>query len=181
MHASEVPTAWQGSFSNGKEKNRPTIILEGLCDYNLWFWNCFFGCCGSFNDINVLKLSNLPELLTNGTFEDLEKRAGTVPFKILQEEFERMFILVDGIYPPYSRFVKGIKDPNTQQEKYYTKWQEGARKDINMGVSDRIIQMDCKATYNPAAIGCPRWNRGRKCFPRNSRGHQRALESTPGR
>ena len=96
---------------------------------------------------------------------------------------------MDGIYPPYSRFVKGIKDPNTQQEKYYTKWQEGARKDIerafgvlqgrfkfmerpvhlldfnvicrrvitclilhNMGVGDRVMQMDCRATYNPAAI-----------------------------
>ena len=30
----------QGNFSNGKEKNKPTIILEGMCDYNLWFWNC---------------------------------------------------------------------------------------------------------------------------------------------
>ena len=35
------PTAWQDSFSNGKEKNKPSIILEGMCDYNLWFWNCF--------------------------------------------------------------------------------------------------------------------------------------------
>ena len=98
-----------------------------------------------------------------------------------------MFMLVDGIYPAYSRFVKGIKNPTTPQESSYTKWQEASRKDIerafgvlqghfnfmsrpvmlpnlplitmrvttclilhNMGVSDRIMNNDCKAIYNPA-------------------------------
>jgi Plant transposon protein len=34
------------------------------------------------------------------------------------------------IYPPYSRFVKGIKLPVTRKEKHYTAWQEASRKDI---------------------------------------------------
>jgi hypothetical protein len=41
-----------------------------------------------------------------------------------------LFILVDGIYLPYSRFVKGIKEPISLLEKKYTSWQEGCRKDI---------------------------------------------------
>jgi len=41
-----------------------------------------------------------------------------------------MFILVDGIFPSYSRFAKCIKEPLFNNEKNYTAWQEGARKDI---------------------------------------------------
>ena len=41
-----------------------------------------------------------------------------------------MFLLVDGIYPSYSRFVKGISEPVNNRQKLYTEWQEKARKDI---------------------------------------------------
>ena len=41
-----------------------------------------------------------------------------------------MFLLVDGIYPSYSRFVKGISEPLDEQETVFTEWQEKARKDI---------------------------------------------------
>lgn len=44
--------------------------------------------------------------------------------------FKRMFILVDGIYPEYSRFVKGMKQPVTEPEKLFNGWQESARKDV---------------------------------------------------
>jgi hypothetical protein len=181
------PTAWKGSFQ-GKE-GKPTLILEGVCDYNLWFWNSFYGCAGSFNDLNVLRMSNLMTMLLDGTFADIENRAGVVPYNISGEEFDALFLLVDGIYPKYSRFVKGIKDPITEQECGYTGWQEAARKDIerafgvlqcrwqfmrkpielmdlglitqrvktclilhNMGVSDRVMNGDVTAAYNPAAI-----------------------------
>ena len=59
MHSwwKNCPKAWQQTFK-GKEW-KPTIILEAVCDYNLWFWNIFYGSGGSFNDLNVLALSNL--------------------------------------------------------------------------------------------------------------------------
>jgi len=97
-----------------------------------------------------------------------------------------MFVLVDGIYPQYKRFVKGYKEPVSPIEKVFTGWQEGARKDIerafghlqqrfqwiarpiqlhqltdianrvancvilhNMCVSDRVMDGDTNATYNP--------------------------------
>jgi hypothetical protein len=75
-------------------------------------------------------LSPFLATLVNGNFKKLETEAGTVPFKIQGEEFDQMYILVDGIYPRYSRFVRGITVPVTQEQKTYTSWQEGARKDV---------------------------------------------------
>jgi hypothetical protein len=39
---------------------------------------------------------------------------------IKEEQFNKVFVLVDGIYPSYSRFVRGIKVPATREEKKYT-------------------------------------------------------------
>ncbi len=64
----------------------------------------------------------------NGNFEKREE--GAVPFQIGGEEFNKMFVLVDGNYPKYSRFVKAIAEPILHKEKCFTGWQEGARKDV---------------------------------------------------
>ena len=56
-----------------------------------------------------------------------------VPYKIGNEEFHKTYfyyVLVDGIYPNYSRFVKSIKEPIEDDEKKFTAWQEACRKDI---------------------------------------------------
>ena len=59
MHAfwKQCPKAWQQSYK-GKE-NKTSVVLEAVCDYNLWFWHSFFGSGGFFNDLNVLDVSNL--------------------------------------------------------------------------------------------------------------------------
>jgi hypothetical protein len=54
--------------------------------------------------------------MIDGTFHKMEQ-AGVVPFTIEGEEFQKTWITVDGIYPKYVRFVKGIKQAVTQQEK----------------------------------------------------------------
>jgi len=94
------PVAWQGQY-RGKEKE-PTIVLEGMCDYNLWFWHVFFGTAGSQNDINVLRLLRLMHEFVTGEFEERERNAEVVPYEIQGKTFERLFVLVDGIYPRYS-------------------------------------------------------------------------------
>jgi hypothetical protein len=68
--------------------------------------------------------------LLDRTFHELEDAAAVVPFMIKEEQFNKVFVLVDGIYPLYSRFVRGIKVPATREEKKYTSWQEGAREDM---------------------------------------------------
>jgi hypothetical protein len=122
------PKAWHGSFK-GKEK-KPSIVLEALADHHLFFWHVSYGCTGNLNDITIFSLSPLFERMIDGSLHDIERSSGSVPFKVLEEEFTKVFLLVDGIYPKYSRFVKGIKEPITAQQKRYTAWQEAARKDI---------------------------------------------------
>ena len=182
-HWNKCPVAWQGSHK-GKEK-KPSIVLEGLSDHHMWFWHSAYGFAGTLNDVNILNLSPLLEALLDGTFEELEQ--AVVPFTISEEEFNKLFIFVDGIYPRYSRFVKGMKEPVTDGEKALTSAQESARKDVerafgnlqakfqamakpivlhdllhiadlcscclimhNMCVSDRVMDGDVRAIYNPA-------------------------------
>ncbi len=64
------------------------------------------------------------ESLVNGSFKALEKAAGDVPFDVGGENFNALFALVDGIYPRYSHFVKGVPMPLTAQEIAFSEWQE---------------------------------------------------------
>jgi hypothetical protein len=124
------PIAWQQSFK-GRSKGMSTIVLEAAADYNLWFWHAAYGFSGALNDGNmILALSPLLDRMTNGTFSQLEEEAGVVPFFIHGEPFRRTYFLVDGIYPRYTRFVKAVREPVTDQEKRFTGWQESARKDV---------------------------------------------------
>jgi len=58
----------------------------------------------------------------NGVFDYREDLSGVVPYKICDEKILKMFFLVDGIYPSYSRFVKAIKQPITRQEVRFAAW-----------------------------------------------------------
>jgi hypothetical protein len=125
---------WQQSF-RGRSKGMSTIVvLEAAADYNLWFWHAApYGFSGALNDGNILALSPLLDRMTNnGTFGQLEEEPEVVPFFIQgeMEPFNRTFFLVYGIYPRYTKFVKAVREPITDQEKRFTGWQESARKDI---------------------------------------------------
>jgi hypothetical protein len=80
------------------------------------------------------------ERLIDGSFEKVEEEAGVVPFNVGQEPFKKSFVLVDGIYPLFSRFVRGIKEPLTAEEKAFKKWQEAVRKDIERGYAGVLKQ-----------------------------------------
>ena len=47
-----------------------------------------------------------------------------------EKNFGKFFLLVDGIYPELARFVKSFQEPIGKSKIYYSKWQEGAQKDI---------------------------------------------------
>ena len=137
------PMAWKGSYTTGKDKKtQPTLVLEALCDYNLWFWHAAFGFAGSLNDINILNLSPLLESLLDGSFAEIERNSKTVPYVISGEVFHLLNILVDGIYPKYSRFIKTLNEPVTRKEVRFTNWQESSRKDIEraFGVFQSMFQ-----------------------------------------
>lgn len=147
------PKAWQGSFKNGKE-SKPTIKMEAVCDQHLYVWHGCYGFAGTMNDINVMHRSPLLARFADGSFADIEKESGVVPYKIGNQEFPRMFVLTDGAYPQFSRFVKGIKVPLTADQKKYTAWQEAARKDIERCFG--VIQMLLKFTARPILLHHPK-------------------------
>jgi hypothetical protein len=122
------PVAWQGAYLG--RQSGPTIVLEAIADYNLFFWHLSYGYAGAMNDLNILNISPLLKKWTEGSFGDTEAASGVVPFSVGGESFDRMYVLVDGIYPRYSRFVRGLPHPITDSERKFTKWQESARKDI---------------------------------------------------
>lgn len=120
------PTAWKGQFE-GKE-GHPTIGLEAVVDYNLWFWHDALGFPGALNDINIWERSPLFESFQDGTFEELD-----FDYVINGECFSELFVLVDGIYPHLSRFLQAITEPTIKIDKYFTGWQESKRKDVEQG------------------------------------------------
>ena len=139
------PVAWKGSYK-GKEK-RSSIVLEAACDHHLWLWHAAYGYAGTLNDLNILNLSPLMDRMLDGTFQTLEK--DSVPFTVDEEEFQQLFLLVDGIYPNWSRFVKGVLQPLGRDQRKFTKWQESARKDIEraFGVLQCVWQCVSRPIY----------------------------------
>jgi hypothetical protein len=57
MHWKNCPTALKGQFQ-GKEEY-PSIALESVVDYNLWFRHALFGFPGTLNNINLWERSLL--------------------------------------------------------------------------------------------------------------------------
>jgi hypothetical protein len=97
--------AWQGTHSG--KAGFPMLVLEAMAGDNIRFWHAAFGWPGTLNDINICNGSLLHEELTSG-------RWGTsfdFPFSIGDFSFTKLFVLVDGIYPELSRFVKIFGEP----------------------------------------------------------------------
>jgi hypothetical protein len=119
------PVAWQGQYQSGKE-GYPSLVLEAMADYNLFFWHASFGWAGTLNDLNIWEGSELHKGFLDGTWSETID----FPFTINQQEFTKLFVLVDGIYPELARFVKPLSEPVGPNKVAYSKWQESSRKDI---------------------------------------------------
>ena len=89
-----------------------------------------YGYASTLNDKAIFDLPPFQECLLDGSFDEKELLSGVVPFSITGEQFNKMFIRVDGIYMNFLRFVKGIKTPLIINETRFTKWQEVLQKDI---------------------------------------------------
>ena len=83
------------------------------------------GYAGTFNDINVWDNSLLHRSLIDGSFSQND-----FEFEIAGTMFSCLYFLVDGIYPPLSRFVRPINVPTGKDECLFTAWQESCQKDV---------------------------------------------------
>jgi Plant transposon protein len=118
------PTAWQGQYE-GKEGS-PSIVLEAVADYQCRIWHASFGFPGTLNDINIWDQSTLLRSYLDGSFSSMVDFS----FQINGKEFQQLWIMVDGIYPELSRFVKNISVPLSESHRKYSKWQESSRKSV---------------------------------------------------
>ncbi|KAL3322167.1 hypothetical protein AABB24_039676 [Solanum stoloniferum] len=115
------PKAWAGQYAG--RSGSPTIILEAVADYDLWIWHAYFGLPGTNNDINVLESSHLFSNLASGI-------APPAHYVIQGKEYDMGYYLADGIYPKWSTIIQTIRDPHSQQKKYFAMKQESCRKDV---------------------------------------------------
>ena len=132
------PVGQQCHYKNGKNK-MSSVVLEAMVDYNTWFWHASFGHPGTNNDINVWDVSDLQKQFLSNEFNDTVD----FDFEIDGKKFNKLWCLVDGIYPPISRFVKTIPVPVGETMKKFVKWQESARKDVEraFGIIVRKFQV----------------------------------------
>jgi len=117
------PKAFAGMYKNHHEKR--SVVMETVCDEDLWIWHLFVGCPGSHNDLNVLHVSPIYLSVTKGewpprTFSYTAK--GTTP--------TLLYYLVDGIYPRIAFFVSPFPDPTTEVEVTFNRLQEAMREDV---------------------------------------------------
>ncbi|KAI5343676.1 hypothetical protein L3X38_011552 [Prunus dulcis] len=115
------PTAWQGDYGN--RKGQKSIILEAVAGFDTWVWHAFFGVAGSQNDLNVLGQSPV--------FNDvLRGEAPNITYEINNTIYQTGYYLADGIYPRWTTFVKTIPHPRSHKQKFFARYQEGYRKDV---------------------------------------------------
>ncbi|XP_021736436.1 uncharacterized protein LOC110702985 [Chenopodium quinoa] len=92
------PTAWKAQYA-GRSKSA-TLILEAVCDQDLWIWHAFFGIPGSCNDLNFLYHSPVLD-------DVLQGRAPPINFTVNGHQYELSYYLADGIYPRWPTFIQG--------------------------------------------------------------------------
>ncbi|KAI5328310.1 hypothetical protein L3X38_027707 [Prunus dulcis] len=115
------PTAWQGDYGN--RKGQKSIILEAVADFETWVWHAFFGVAGSQNDLNVLGQSPV--------FNDvLRGEVPNITYEINNTIYQNGYYIADGIYPRWTTFVKTIPHPRSHKQKFFARYQEGYRKDV---------------------------------------------------
>ena len=137
------PVAWQGDF--GDRKGNRSIILEAVCDQSLHIWHIFFGLPGSNNDLNVLDRSPLVHNM-------LTSEASEFTFEVNGKEYNRYYLLADGIYPQWSCFVQSIHEPGDEKRKHFAKRQEACRKDVERCFG--VLQARFSIIRNP----CRQWS-----------------------
>ena len=117
------PKAFAGMYQNRHGKR--SVVMETVCDEDLWIWHLFVGCPGSHNDLNVMHVSPLYLSVTNG-----EWPPRTFSYTANGTTRTLLYYLVDGIYPRFAFFVSPFPNPTTEVEVTFNRLQEALRKDV---------------------------------------------------
>ena len=127
LHWKNCPLAFKGQYHNPKDGKLATISCEALCDSSLYCWHWFAGRCGKNNAVTVLKHSPLFVDMFNGQ-RRMELPEGYKLIGVTRNWL--LYMLSDGIYPPWCIFAKPNHTPITEKYTLYTRLQKSVRKDI---------------------------------------------------
>ncbi|KAK9285702.1 hypothetical protein L1049_024901 [Liquidambar formosana] len=106
-----------------------------------WKWkNCLITWKGSYNDINVWERSHLFANLVEG-------HALAANYSINGHNYTTRYYLADGIYPPWSTFVKTILHPQENKHKNFATAQELIWKDVERAFG--VLQSHFAIVYGP--------------------------------
>jgi hypothetical protein len=133
------PVVWQGDF--GDRNGKKPIILEAIASEDLHIWHAYFGLPGSNNDLNVLSRSPLVENFLTSAARDRH-------FSINGCDYDRYYLLTDGIYPKWSIFVQSIHLAPDEKRAYFSARQEAVRKDVERCFS--VLQSRFAIVRNPS-------------------------------
>jgi len=117
------PKGLAGHYQN--RKKRRAIVMETVCDEDLYIWHFFIGALGSFNDLNVLRISPLYFDVVEGVWPPR-----SFSFCVNGRSRCLLYYLTDGVYLKYPFFVSPYPNRIIPAEKCFKRLQEALRKDV---------------------------------------------------
>jgi hypothetical protein len=131
------PVYLQGQHKGHAEGGKKTLILEAVADCDGYIWYVFFGEPGSLNDLNVLDKSSIVSGILTGDFD-----VRVEPYTVNGTQRDWLYFLVDGIYLPWSIFVKPLQAPGDAKEETFNSAQEAARKCVERSFGQVVAQFE---------------------------------------
>jgi len=107
-------------------KGKRGIVVEAVCDEDLWVWHLFVGAPGSLNDMHFMQQSPLYLDVTGGRWPPRGR-----PFTINCRTRTLPYYLVDGIYPRYAFLLSPQPTPSTEELTTFNRLHEAIRKDVD--------------------------------------------------
>jgi len=106
-------------------KKRCAIVLETICDHDLYIHHLFVGAPGSHNDLNVLGQSPLFMDMMDGTWPPKD-----LPYTVNGRKRMMPYYLTDKAYHKYPVFLSCYAKPATRKQRIFIRLQEAVRKDV---------------------------------------------------
>ena len=117
----KCPKALAGQY---KDRNgKISVVIETVCDEDLYIWHMFVGCPGAYNDKNVLAATPLMLDVNDGTWPPR-----IYNYTLNGRSRRLLFYAADQGYPRYAIFAKPYSKPDTPRRKVYNRLQEALRK-----------------------------------------------------
>jgi len=119
----QCPTGMAGMYQSRKGKRG--IVIEAVCDEDLWVWHLYVGSPGGLNDLNVMHQSPLCLDVTAGRWPPRN-----MPYTINGRTTTLPCYLVDGIYPRFAFLMSPHPQQALVEQKTFNRLQEAIRKDV---------------------------------------------------